>query len=393
MKTKRKSTGILGAIIAAICIIIYIFALIQAGVRIYFSVEERRMAAEKEFSNIAIIAQTAGAQSFMDEQFIETINKALSANRSIEALIISGPEGEYAFERQKGYAVAWANNSPRFINRISFSNENYYRPLQIRDLRNANIRAVAGAFNFDEISKILKETLILILAGLAIAFFTMLLQLLIGKPDEKYAEVKTPSPEQYVRETPKQYEQTQFKEKEEPVVVRNIAAEKESEPKGLYSPRSNIGWEEYTKDRLNSEIHRCSSTEKDISLVLIEFADITNDLMYKLAAEEAISFFSSRDLLFEYGKLGILVILPGIELGAGISKSEKFYQRIVKKFPNKNPSLCIGLSSRSGRLINADRLMMEAQEALSKAKRDIKSPIIAFKSDPEKYRAFIASQN
>jgi len=393
MKTKRKSTGIFGAIIAAICIIIYIFALIQAGVRIYFSVEERRMAAEKEFSNIVIIAQSAGAQSFMDAQFIETINRALSANRSIEALIISGPEGEYAFERQKGYAVAWANNSPRFINRISFLNENYYRPLQIRDLRNVNIRAVAGAFNFDEISKILKETLILILGGLAIAFFTMLLQLLIGKPDEKYAEVKMPSPEQYVRETPKQFEQTQFKEKEEPVVVRNIVAEKESEPKGLYSPRSNIGWEEYTKDRLNSEIHRCSSTEKDISLILIEFADITNDLMYKLAAEEAISFFSSRDLLFEYGKLGILVILPGIELGTGISKSEKFYQRIVKKFPNKNPSLCIGLSSRSGRLIDADRLMLEAQEALSKAKRDTKSPIIAFKSDPEKYRAFIASQN
>ena len=104
----------------------------------------------------------------------------------------------------------------------------------------------------------------------------------------------------------------------------------------------------------------------------------------------------SRDLLFEYGKLGILAILPGFDLDTGISKSEKFYQRIEKKFPVRkkaHSTLYIGLSSRSGRLVNADRLIMEAQEALQKAKHDQKSPIIAFKSDPEKYRAFIASQD
>jgi len=37
--------------------------------------------------------------------------------------------------------------------------------------------------------------------------------------------------------------------------------------------------------------------------------------------------------------------------------------------------------------------MLEAREALKKAKEDDNSPIIAFKSDPDKYRAFIASQN
>jgi GGDEF domain-containing protein len=167
-------------------------------------------------------------------------------------------------------------------------------------------------------------------------------------------------------------------------------------PKGLYSPRSNIGWEEYTNDRLDSELHRCASTEKDLTLIIMEFVDVMSDDMFMQAAEEAVAFFSSRDLLFEHGTQGILAILPGIELNAGLSKSEKFYQRKMEKFPNSyksSSSFCIGLSSRSGRLLNAERLMLETEEALHKAKRDRKSSIIAFKSDPEKYRAFIASQN
>jgi hypothetical protein len=36
--------------------------------------------------------------------------------------------------------------------------------------------------------------------------------------------------------------------------------------------------------------------------------------------------------------------------------------------------------------------MLEVQEALEKAKRDRKSSLVAFKSDPEKYRAFIRRQ-
>jgi GGDEF domain-containing protein len=184
--------------------------------------------------------------------------------------------------------------------------------------------------------------------------------------------------------------------KEAETVTHDVKPESEQPPKGLYSPRSNIGWEEYTKERLDSELHRCSATEKDLTLILIEFADITNDLMYKLTAEEAVTFFSSRDLLFEYGELGILVILPGNDVDTGISKSERFYQRILEKFPNNrftDSSLSIGLSSRSGRLINADRLMMETRQAQLKAKEDPNTSIIAFKSDPERYRAFIASQN
>jgi GGDEF domain-containing protein len=211
----------------------------------------------------------------------------------------------------------------------------------------------------------------------------MLLQLLIAKPKEETIHMPVSEPAK----------KTSVGHKE-PATTYDV--EPSSGPKGLYSSRSNIGWEDYTIDRLNSELHRCSSTENDLTLLLMEFTEINNDALFKQAAEEAVSFFTSRDLIFENGKNGISIILPGIGLDTAITKSENFYLRIKEKFPSSeenNFGLKIGLSSRAGRLLNADRLMLEANEALKKAKDDNYTSIIAFKSDPEKYRAFIASQN
>jgi GGDEF domain-containing protein len=380
-KNGKTETSSVGAVIAAICIVIYLGALVQAAVRFYLSVDQRRITAENEFDVIVDLALIDGRRGFMDEQFKETMNNALAESKSIEALIISGPDNEYVFERQKGYAVNWVNGLPRFIDRWGFSNKNYYKPLQINDLRNVNIKAVARAFDYYDVSKILKETLLIILIGFSLSFFAMLLQLLAGtgpgKPNEKTDTADAEAPDTADLRDDIEIEDTQ------------------SGPKGLYSARSNIGWEEYIKDRLDSELHRCSSTEKDLSLMYMDFTGITGDIMYRQAAEEAVAFFTSRDLLFEYGKYGICAILTGISLETGISKAEKFYQRISQKFPGgKNASgLRIGISSRSGRLLNADRLMMEAAEALNRAKKDPKSPITAFKSNLDRYRAFIASQS
>jgi len=383
-KNGKSENSSVGAVIAAICIIIYLGALVQAAVRFYLSIEQCRIRAENEFDAIVELALEDGRRGFRDEQFIETMNNALAAAKSIEALIISGPESEDAFERQKGYAVNWVNNSPRFIDRWGLSNKNYYRPLPINDFRNANIKAVARAFDYNELSKILKETLLIILIGFALSFFTMLVQLLAG------TGAGTGSGKSNEKTNPAINTDSEGDEHTDIEII-----DSESGPKGLYSVRSNIGWEEYTKDRLDSELHRCSASEKDLSLIYMDFTGIKNDTMYRQAAEEAVAFYTSRDLLFEYGKYGICAILPGVNLETGISKAEKFYQRISQKFhgDRNTSSLRIGISSRSGRLLNADRLMKEATEALNRAKKDPKSSIIAFKSDLDKYRAFIASQN
>ncbi|MCL2211350.1 MAG: GGDEF domain-containing protein [Treponema sp.] len=379
METNKIKSG--PSIIAAICIVIYVLALVQGAFRIYLSVEDRKITAEQEFSNMVDLALSAGIQGFMDERFVQTINTALSSSKSIEAVIITGPDNSYAFEKQSGRAVSWVNNTPRFINRFTFSNQSHYRPLAIADLRNANIKAVAGALDYDKFVKILKETLLIILFGFAFSFFTMLIKLLLEKRENpELIPVRTPNAGR-----------TANRDSEDDDIPVSV-----SSPKGLYSTRSGLGWEDYIQERLDSELHRCSSTEKDLAFIAFEFTDMPEDRLFKQTAQEAIKFFSSKDLIFEYGDMGIAVILPGAGLETAIPKSENFYQRILNRFPNSyTPAfgLNIGLSSRSGRLLNAERLMLEATEALKKAKSDSKTSIIAFKSDPEKYRAFIASQS
>jgi len=377
-KTAPGKIRIISVIVAAFCIVIYLFALVQATVRLYLSVDNNKLTAEQEFSQIAKTAVNAGNQGFMTQRYIDTINNSLSASKSIEALIITGPEGEYVFEKQRGNAVTWVNNSPRFNSKVSFSNQNHYEPLPIPNLRNANIRAVSRVFDYIDFTKILKETLIIILAGFAIAFFTMLIQLLTGKQDPMFVKIKSD----------KSSDLENHFTYEADIPLPEIG------PKGLYSPRSNIGWEDYLIDRLDAELHRCASTEKDLAFVLIEFTDLTNDAMFKQSTEDAVPLFTSRDLLFEYGRWGIAAIIPGLSLENAISKAEKFYHVIMDKFPrghNAPSTIFIGITSRSGRLLGAERLLLEAREALKKAKADPASPIIAFKSDPEKYREFINS--
>ena len=379
-------------IIAAICIVIYVFALVQAAVRTFLSVEGQKITTDAEFDHISNTAMSRGAEGFMSEAFIEAMNNALAASDTIEALIISGPDGEYAFEKQRGRAVTWINNSPRFNKKPGLSSVPLYKSLPFLNIRNVNIQGVANIFNYPEIVKILKETLLLILAGFSISFFTMLIQLLRSKPSDC---------------EPLAIPENTFSDNSIPPNTESIVTADDSlqeikqppasnEPKGLYSPRSGIGWEEYTSDRLDSELHRCASMEKDLTFIVIEFPGELHDIQFRQAAEEVASFFTSRDLLFERGKQGISVICPGLDLDAGIDKAQKFKQRIKEKiFFNHNDDTCvfIGLSARAGRLLNAKRLLLESNEALTKAKTDKDTSIIAFKSDLEKYRKFIASQS
>ena len=384
MEKKNGDSSAGGSVIAALCIIIYLFALVQGAVRVYLSIDKHRAAAEQEFSQIAYLALTSAQHNFMSDRYVQIMNNALGSAKSLEALIITGPEGGYAFEKKSGHAINWVNDAPRFINKISFSNQNLYKPLTFPDIRNANIKAVASAVDFAELINILRQTLLFILAGLAISFFTLIIQLLTGKREKPKGEMV------YVATPEKQNTRRKVNYAEQ-----NNRNDSDTQPKGLYSSRGNIGWEEYTEDRLDSELHRCASTEKDLALISMEFLSISNDLMFMQAAEEAVNFFTSRDLVFEAGDQGITVILPGVGFDIAIGKAEKFYQRIAEKFPNSlgmESSLNIGLSSRSGRLLNANRLLLEANQALKKAKSDTKTSIIAFKSDPDKYREFISKQ-
>jgi len=361
-------TSVIGIIIACICIIVYMGVLVYVIIGINANMSQRRLVAEQEFYDIADLANSAGLLSFMDETFNDILLNALKRSVALEGLIISGPNGEEGFEKEPGRALTWVNNSPRFRNRFDFSRQPYFRPLQIHGLRNVTIKAVAGAFDYTEITKVLKQALLPVIISLLLAFFTLLMSFLTRKPGIKQKEKNTDEP---VKEMPKQ------------------------NTHGGYSERGRIVREENTESRLTEELRRCAAAGQDLSFIAMEFKPVIDDPSYARFAADTARFFSSRDFICEKGERGISVICPGLNLDAGFLNAGEFHTRVMGKYPSlfkAKTDLCIGLSARSGRPVDAERLMFEAEEALERAMMDPISFIVAFKSDPEKYRAFMESR-
>jgi hypothetical protein len=55
--------------------------------------------------------------------------------------------------------------------------------------------------------------------------------------------------------------------------------------------------------------------------------------------------------------------------------------------------LLVGISSRAGRKVTAERLINEAETALLKARTEKDHSVVAFRADPEKYRDFVKDTN
>jgi hypothetical protein len=426
MRQKKASShrSIVSSIVASVCILAYIAALAYAAVKIYASIDEYQSLAEREFFNLADLSAAAGVLGFMDEPFREAVRDGLIKSKTLEGVIISGSNGEYAFEREPGRVIAWSGDVPRFKTRLGLSADPYHVPLRVEGQRNVTISAVYNYVDYEYLIKILKFTLLVVLAALTLAFFTLMLEFLLGKSrvsagNEDYLKDHEDEPpaapgfdDTWAFDTaspgePALHEEPVPPEAPPPGGVQpggdgqsGEAAKEEASgaPQGLYSPRGNIGWEAYTRDRLNSELHRCASFEQDLVLIIMEFKarDDLPDSLYNRFAEETVNFFALRDLIFERGKQGITVIIPNIDLDQGFAKSKEFHNQAsdtLGEFFTAGTGICIGISSRSGRLIDADRLLFEASQAVKRALKDPASSIVAFKSDPEKYRAFIASQN
>ena len=443
-RTSKVST-----VVAALCIAIYIAAIAFGAVQIIINIGERKNRAEREFQDLADrAASSAVFLGFMSEAYRETIIDFLGTSETLLGIIITGSNGEYAFERNTGSGIVWAGESPRFKTGLGFPAEPFFLPLRIEGQRNVTIQAIYSMYDSVLIVRVLRDTLLAVLAALIIALFTLLIEISIKNKKAGYrsgaspgkdrsggfasepkpvstasqkdkaslqgkntpapapipvpSETKTPLSEDLALpsddffpldapdDTP--FGEVNFDEDEE-TPPKAVSAEN-TNPQGLYTARGNVGWESYIQDRLASEIHRCASFEQDLSLLAIEFKGTKkiSNAEYRKFTDEAVDFFSMRDLIFEKGERGISVIIPGMDLDLAISKSEEFRSHILSSLPESfedRNGLCVGISSRSGRLIKSDRLMLEAYTALKKAIDDPVSPVIAFKSDPEKYRDFI----
>jgi len=164
---------------------------------------------------------------------------------------------------------------------------------------------------------------------------------------------------------------------------------------GLFSPASGFGWESYLDTRLESELVRAASSEQDLSLAFIKIPGMTKEAdYYGNICQELQNFFQFKDFIFECKEDGFAAIMQHSDIDTAMQNAEVLHSNItsVLKAAGQSVKPLIGISSRSLRLISAERLKNEAEQALIHAGEDSNSPIIAFRVNPEKYRKFIGGQ-
>lgn len=170
-------------------------------------------------------------------------------------------------------------------------------------------------------------------------------------------------------------------------------------PRGLYDPETGLGWESYLRERLGAELRRSASFEQDLSILVASLDSATGrtDPNYAVFAKTSRSFFSFNDLAFIFGTKGLAIILPNTDIDQAMRMCEELLRKLAlliqdRSDPRSYLNLFMGLSSRAGRLVEADRLLGEAMAAHRKAREERDTHIIAFRPDPEKFRAYLASQ-
>jgi hypothetical protein len=163
--------------------------------------------------------------------------------------------------------------------------------------------------------------------------------------------------------------------------------------KGFFSPKTQLVRGEFFLSRLESELKRAASFDQDLTLMLFRCPEAGTTEPFSSLAEKAKAFFTFHDLIFELPEKTIAAIIPNTDLDEGITQSSNFQKKLFEEGDSCITDIRLGLSSRNGRLVEAQRVYDEAQTALKKAQSDPDHPsIVGFRPDPNKYRAYLSGQ-
>ncbi len=216
-------------------------------------------------------------------------------------------------------------------------------------------------------------------------------------------EIAITTDEDFTEETPEENEAEKTEDKlqieaEEPSKEENVEKIQlpvedfkplDTSPSGLYSPLTGFGWESYLKPRLENELSRASASEFDVVLFLIkieEFESLSEETVRK-TCEYLTNIFQFKDLIFEYKNNCFAAIKTNTNIDEAIPLADQIYTELSELIENKK--CFIGISSKTIRLVGAERVLKEADAALEHAIEDPENPIIAFRADAEKYMDFI----
>ncbi len=169
------------------------------------------------------------------------------------------------------------------------------------------------------------------------------------------------------------------------------AEDRRDDPTGMFNPDSGVTYEAHLPRRLALELERAASNDQDLAFVHARFPGLSRGTDgYRSCSRAMVEQFLFEDLIFEQGQDSFAVVLPNTDLNRAIKQVEHFYSEIKSTPLPGRPFF--GITARSGRLVEADRLIREAQHALQKAHSE-QQTILAFRADPQKYRDYVAQQS
>lgn len=168
----------------------------------------------------------------------------------------------------------------------------------------------------------------------------------------------------------------------------------ENSPKGLFSPITGLGWENYLLTRLDNELNRAIASEIDMSVFIFQLENLNrqSEIFTKICDYLCVQF-QFNDLVFEYKEDCIVAIMLNMDLDTSLNFADNLLIKINDELEQTNSKCFIGISTRSIRMISGERILNEAEQALLHAKEDKDSQIIAFRVNTEKYLKYLESNS
>ena len=142
---------------------------------------------------------------------------------------------------------------------------------------------------------------------------------------------------------------------------------------------------------LNISLQNSTENEQDLSLVIIKFEFLNNTIIASL--KDTLLNVTNQKNIFNFEKNSLALIINDIDIDEAVLKAQNLYNDINDKLVENNIDGCfaIGLTSKSLRMVSAQRLINEADQAVERAFNETELPIVAFKVNPDKYREHISS--
>lgn len=140
---------------------------------------------------------------------------------------------------------------------------------------------------------------------------------------------------------------------------------------------------------LENELVDAIANGQDLAALIIQLHGVTADSMPVTQLKKLLTDRLGRQGIIGEHNAALALIIKNTTLDTAIAFAQSLNNAIsvILQRSGQSARTAIGISARAFRMINADRLLTEAEQAALHA--DDENPVIAFRANPEKYKEYL----